>query len=185
MTSAPCKADIIANEIRYSKYFVAAIGCRDVGHDELVEIIKIVRSRDTKSMRGKLSHLYKYNPDTIACDKASQEMSCPCYVDGLCDCFLPDIDKNDIFCKRKRRKYLESTDYRNTKEYKDWRISVFERDNYTCADCGERGGELNAHHIKTFKKYKSLRYEIGNGITLCVKCHRKRHSKKEVDHQVV
>lgn len=64
---------------------------------------------------------------------------------------------------------------RHTTEYKQWRTSVFERDSYKCQRCGKVGGELNAHHIKPFAKYKELRYEVDNGITLCAECHRKVH----------
>ena len=60
---------------------------------------------------------------------------------------------------------------RHRKEYKDWRTSVYERDDYTCQCCGSRGGELNAHHINQFADYPKLRYDINNGITLCVNCH--------------
>lgn len=69
-------------------------------------------------------------------------------------------------------------DYRKTKEYIEWRAQVFERDNFQCQICGQIGGTLNAHHIKEFSKYEGLRYEVGNGVTLCEACHRELHKKK-------
>jgi len=61
---------------------------------------------------------------------------------------------------------------RKSKEYKLWRIAVFERDKYTCIWCGERGGKLHADHIKPFALYPKLRLAIDNGRTLCVSCHK-------------
>jgi hypothetical protein len=60
----------------------------------------------------------------------------------------------------------------NDRIYLQWRMGVFERDKYTCQKCGKRGGELNAHHIKSWSKYPKLRYEIANGKTFCVICHK-------------
>lgn len=68
-------------------------------------------------------------------------------------------------------------DHRNTVQYQEWRSSVFQRDNYTCQRCGKKGTTLNAHHIEPFNRFEKLRYEITNGITLCVKCHREHHKK--------
>ncbi len=72
---------------------------------------------------------------------------------------------------KKREHY---TDWR----YNKWRNKVFERDDYTCQDCGQRGGELQAHHKKSWVKYPKLRYIVSNGKTLCKKCHKKYRKKK-------
>lgn len=61
----------------------------------------------------------------------------------------------------------------STLEYKTWRKSVFDRDDYTCVECGIRGCELNADHIKPFAYFPELRFELSNGRTLCKPCHLK------------
>ena len=54
-----------------------------------------------------------------------------------------------------------------------WTKSILERDNYTCQECGRRGVKLQAHHIMSYVDYIDLRWEISNGITLCIDCHKK------------
>lgn len=62
---------------------------------------------------------------------------------------------------------------RNSSEYRQWRTIIFERDNYTCIWCNKKGGKLNADHIKSFALYPELRFDIDNGRTLCIDCHKK------------
>lgn len=71
--------------------------------------------------------------------------------------------------------YINENDkIRKSVEYRLWRKAVFERDNYTCIWCGDnKGGNLEADHIKPFAQYPELRFAIDNGRTLCKDCHRK------------
>jgi hypothetical protein len=66
----------------------------------------------------------------------------------------------------------ENKRIRKSKEYDFWRKSVFERDGYKCVECGS-GGKLQADHIKPFSTHEKLRFDLSNGRTLCVSCHRK------------
>lgn len=74
------------------------------------------------------------------------------------------------FLSNKRQKDMDSS------EYKEWRTSVFTRDNYTCARCGKRsvkGSEvvLCAHHLDSYSTHPEKRLDVNNGITLCNECH--------------
>lgn len=65
---------------------------------------------------------------------------------------------------------------RKSVEYKAWRRAVFERDGFRCVGCGAVGGRLNADHIKSFARFPALRFDVSNGRTLCVPCHKKTDS---------
>jgi hypothetical protein len=73
-------------------------------------------------------------------------------------------------------KTKEREKIRKSAEYKLWRTAVFQRDNYTCIWCGQRGGRLNADHIKPFALFPELRLAIDNGRTLCIDCHKTTES---------
>lgn len=76
---------------------------------------------------------------------------------------------------------------RNLDKYKVWRLSVFKRDAYVCVLCGDHSSEINADHIKRFcdiieeNKIETTEqalnceelWDIKNGRTLCVSCHKK------------
>lgn len=59
---------------------------------------------------------------------------------------------------------------------REWSARVMVRDDFTCQSCGKRGGNMHAHHIKPWKCYPELRFDVANGTTLCVQCHRALHS---------
>ncbi len=56
-------------------------------------------------------------------------------------------------------------------QYTEWKSRVNVRDNYKCRECGVKGNQ--AHHIKSWKDHPKLRFDINNGITLCLNCHKK------------
>lgn len=79
------------------------------------------------------------------------------------------------------------TKVRTTLEYRRWRSHIYQRDNWTCQTCNERGnGNLEAHHIEALNqilKRKNITtleqafsdtvlWDITNGITLCTECHK-------------
>lgn len=88
----------------------------------------------------------------------------------------------------------ERTKIRNCEQYREWRNLVFRRDEFICCHCGVKGGQLNAdHYPKTFSKIvndngiKKLEdalkcdelWDLGNGRTLCVPCHKETDSYKK------
>lgn len=78
---------------------------------------------------------------------------------------------------------------RHREEYKLWRKSCYERDNYTCQKTGVSGGRLVVHHLNNFAEFPELRTAIDNGITLSDQSHREFHklygrknnTKKQID----
>lgn len=69
---------------------------------------------------------------------------------------------------------------RKMPDYTKWRTAVFERDHYRCQDCGAFDVQLNAHHIKSWARHPSLRFDVSNGVTLCEDCHKERHPDVKV-----
>lgn len=75
-------------------------------------------------------------------------------------------------------KVAERRGLRFTPEYKRWRYDVFARDAFTCRHCGDdRGGNLVAHHVKSFASFPDLRLDVDNGLTLCRSCHDAHHKE--------
>lgn len=69
---------------------------------------------------------------------------------------------------------------RNNPNDKQWKYSVYKRDNFICRinnqDCN---GHIIAHHILGWASHPELRYEINNGITLCHAHHPKKRAEEK------
>jgi hypothetical protein len=98
---------------------------------------------------------------------------------------------------------------RSLLEYREWRTKVYQRDNFTCQECGIKSGNgkavhLEAHHKKLFvkilkefiDKYSNIKnnrillhlainykpfWKISNGQTLCKDCHKLKGHLSYVD----
>src|SRR3990167_1607003 len=68
--------------------------------------------------------------------------------------------------------YPEHLRLRWSLQHKEWSKMIKKRDNYTCILCGKVGGKLHADHIKPFALYPTERFELNNGQTLCIECHK-------------
>lgn len=80
---------------------------------------------------------------------------------------LKQIQKKSIIPKTSKRKtgFLHQA----------WASLVKLRDK-KCTEC-KSVYDLHAHHIKSYKDFEELRYDVNNGITLCGQCHRKTHKQ--------
>lgn len=63
---------------------------------------------------------------------------------------------------------------RNRYQAKKWVKTVKERDGWKCTQC-DCEDKLHAHHIKPWKLYPELRFDVDNGATLCEQCHQAAH----------
>ncbi len=81
--------------------------------------------------------------------------------------------------------------------YRQWRSDVYTRDNFICQKCNKRGLRLHVHHITFFSDIIKLNnittleqaedcselWNINNGLTLCIKCHKAEHKRMRNDEQ--
>jgi len=74
----------------------------------------------------------------------------------------------------------DDNEERNSVRHREWARHVKNRDYWKCQisndDCS---GRVEAHHILGWKSHPELRYEIKNGITLCLSHHPRKRSEEE------
>lgn len=82
---------------------------------------------------------------------------------------------------RKRAKWAKDDYYNSDKyakyrtpEYIAWRTACLKRDNYKCVVCGRgRPAPLQVDHILPWSVNVEMRFEVDNGQTLCIPCHKR------------
>ena len=95
-------------------------------------------------------------------------------------------------CYKETKKHPFHKSIRECYKYRQWRSSVFKRDNYKCVLCGKKGYVEADHYpvrfiriiekyeIKTFEQAINCKelWDINNGRTLCKKCHLANYQRK-------
>jgi len=138
------------------------------------EIIRIPHAIATKTGRNYCSH-------------KCRGLSLRRRVFVKCSACGKDIERTVVQAARHKRHFcnkgcfssLTDQNARQTRTYTEWRTTVFRRDKYTCRECGRKGGELLAHHIKVWTEFPELRFVVSNGLTQCVPCHFGKHNLRK------
>lgn len=69
-------------------------------------------------------------------------------------------------------KGIRKSESKHSTKCKEWVKAVKERDGYTCVRCGSKN-RVAAHHVIPWRVDETKRFDIDNGISLCVVCHGK------------
>lgn len=89
------------------------------------------------------------------------------------------VTKEQIYRKKAKwgkEDYFKSDKYAKyrTPQYIAWRTACLTRDKYKCVVCGRgRPARLQVDHIHSWSRYPALRFEVDNGQTLCIPCHKR------------
>lgn len=89
---------------------------------------------------------------------------------------LSDYNLTAVIIKKKAKKKKKVRRDQRGSLHRAWSLLVRNRDGNKCVRCGSTA-KLEAHHVKSYKDFPELRYDIDNGETLCNICHRKHHKK--------
>jgi len=69
----------------------------------------------------------------------------------------------------------DRVDRRSLLPIKEWAKEVKKRGEFTCQVCGKPHGNLNSHHLDSYRAHPERRLDPTNGVTLCVTCHKELH----------
>ncbi len=112
--------------------------------------------------------------------EVARELGCS---NGILGKWMERFDIEIPLAPEGQRPPKDSTDkeLRSSPKLGEWRIAVFERDDWKCQmpGCGADRCTLCAHHIKRLHDFNELAYEVTNGIALCESCHTLTLNKEE------
>lgn len=120
---------------------------------------------------GQANPHYKGGPDCRVCANCGAEFQARA-ASSRRFCSRPCADKGGFRFSGEAHPNYKPTSRRKNRRGKHgaWARAVIGRDAATCQHCGSQD-HLHAHHIKPFAEFPELRWDIGNGLTLCAQCH--------------
>jgi hypothetical protein len=182
-TKTRMKCVCICGEIKYLKYEDVVNGrhCRECSFSKTAKGLLKYTINDVSSMFEKegcmlLSKIYRGVNSNVryicSCGNKS-EIRLSAFMSGQkCrKCYIENNTGENSRNWKPEKTDEERVKERAFREYDIWRKRVFERDNYMCDSCGQRGGRLAAHHLDGWHWCKEKRLDLDNGTTLCVSCH--------------
>lgn len=146
-----------------------------VGRDYSIAINQEARNKISRALRGKaFSEEHKSNMSKAAKARDNSHMMGVKYSEER----RANISKSlkGLFSGEKHPNWKggvtpENQTGRQGVRIKIWKLSILQRDDYTCQVCQQYGGQLHVDHIKPFSTHEELRYDVSNGRTLCRACH--------------
>jgi len=90
----------------------------------------------------------------------------------------PEVNAKKVHRGKNHPKWIKDRNKLKSRirpEMVEWRNFIFARDKFTCQHCKKIGGTLHAHHKAPYSLFPKLRWEKGNGVTLCIECHKNVH----------
>ncbi len=137
------------------------------------------------------THEYRASASKF-CSKACWSDRAPMHTCEACGAsFKHRRDTANRFCSRQCAKHemvgpsaarwkdglsLERDRARYAAAVRLWRAAVFARDGWRCQQCGTEGS-LHAHHISPWAEDEAARFDVDNGVTLCIDCHGVIHGR--------
>lgn len=109
--------------------------------------------------------------------KTGQRKSCGCLRIDVVKSKTGPLHNNWKHTKTPEQRLADSAHRNYDNRFKQWAKQIKRRDDYTCQVCSSKNTKLASHHIYGWAEYPLLRYEMSNGVCLCVGCHKRLHKQ--------
>lgn len=126
------------------------------------------------------------NKTTVECDYCGKSFNIPKHKvindnHHYCSNECRQSSSKHILCGEQHPRFNPNLTEEDREKHRDqnhevWAYEVKIRDNFTCQCCGNnKSGTLVSHHLNGYNWDKEHRYDVDNGITLCIHCHSEFH----------